>query len=95
MTTDGGGWTKLMHANMPNFFTTGNWGNTGEPSNTTLYSILDKRVGFKTAGAYTFRLQIGRSGTSVDFKNPTKYTIWKQTNDPATERTDGTGYQFI
>ena len=31
MTTDGGGWTRVMHANMPTFFTTGNWENIGTP----------------------------------------------------------------
>ncbi len=84
-----------MHANMPNFFTASNWGNTGDSNSTTLYSILDKRAGFKVGGAFTFRLQIGRSGSSADYKTPEKKTIWKQTNDPATERKNGTGYQFI
>ncbi len=101
MTTDGGGWTKLMHANFSNtdkFFDSGNWNNlnTTTPTNNGLYSILDKRDLFKPGSIYTFKFQIGRSGDSNSYLTTTaEKTIWKQGHDPFTATTTGTDYQHI
>ena len=89
MTTDGGGWTKIMHANMPDFFTSQNWQNTGSPNALGLYSILDKRSEFIQNGSYEFRFQIGRTGDTNTPSSKSNYTIWKQAHDPFSQRSDG------
>jgi hypothetical protein len=98
MTTDGGGWTKLMHANYSNFFSTMNWSslNFDTPMNNTLYSILDKRNSFKIWNKYSFRLQVWRSGNTNDFNTKTvNKTVWSQEHDPFTQTTDWSDYIFI
>ena len=98
MTTDWGGWTKLMHANYSNFFTTWNWSsiNTTSPTNTTLYSILNKRDLFKNGSQYYFRINVARSGNSNEYKTSTAHkTIWKQNHDPFTSATDGSDFTFV
>jgi Fibrinogen beta and gamma chains, C-terminal globular domain len=94
MTTDGGGWTKMMHANMPDVFSSG-WESVGSPTGLGLYSILGQRSGFIRDGKYEFRIQIGRSGDTATPSSRSNYTIWKQPHDAFTQRTDGAGYEFI
>ncbi len=98
MTTDWGGWTKIMHANYSNYFSSSNWNNINitNPKNLTLYSILNKITNFKNWNKYTLRLQIWRSwDTNKYIKDLSKYTIWEQEHNPFTEKTDGNDYKFI
>lgn len=95
MTTDGGGWTKVMNAKYKFFFGDGTWNNynADKPLDPN-YSILNLRDSFKAGVTYTWRLT---SGVNGDWQNgPVGHvTVWQQGHDPFTATTDGSDYKYI
>lgn len=95
MTTDGGGWTKVMSITYPNFFSGADW--TSKNSTTPLnnwYSILGKRMQFKdNNNCYTYRLMVGNTGNWTNtFAHK---TAWIQCHDPFTQATNGSDYTYL
>jgi hypothetical protein len=95
MTNQGGGWTKLMSALWPSFFSAANWtaANVAAPLSDT-YSRLGQRQRFMDGdGCYTFMLRVGTSGTWTG--TATWTTVWRQCHDPFTQSTNGADYTFL
>ncbi|MBN2798046.1 MAG: hypothetical protein JXX28_02775 [Deltaproteobacteria bacterium] len=95
MTRDGGGWTRLFSSHYPTWWTTANWQSAGTASDND-YSILGRRDLFAVDGTYTFRLEVGNSGTWRDAAaSRAHYTVWTQAHDPFTATTNGSDYGYI
>ncbi|EKE29230.1 MAG: hypothetical protein ACD_2C00205G0003 [uncultured bacterium (gcode 4)] len=98
MTTDWGGWTKIMHANFSNFFTTSNYTllNENTANNASLYSIINRLDSFKDWNKYTFRFQIWRTWDTTSYKTSmSNYTIWSQNHNPFISSTDWSDFIFL
>ena len=94
MTTDGGGWTRVMSAAWPHVFDTTTWNDPSAPTTpwdryrvTTPgdanYSILWTRNAFKASGLYELRLVVGNTANWLGTRE--HFTAWKQGHDPFTE----------
>ena len=95
MTTDGGGWTRMMSAKWKFFFGDGNWNdyNANLPTDAN-YSILKHRDAFKQGATYTLRYQIGINGDWTG-QQVTKFTTWQQDHDPFTATTNGADFKKL
>ena len=93
MTRDGGGWTKIESALFPFFFNSSNWEQYGSASDDNYSNILEL-ADFADGSTFTFRYEVGNSGTWSDF-NRAHFTVWTQDHHPAYDSTDGSGYVFI
>jgi large repetitive protein len=93
MADDGGGWTKLESAAWPFFFSNPGWEAYGSPTDQN-HSMVGEIADFAEGGVFTFRFEVGNSGTWDDGSRA-HYTVWSQGHDPLTSSTDGSGYTFI
>ena len=93
MTRDGGGWTKVESAQYPHFFSDPGWEEYGlaDEANYTQLTMLDD---FATNGVYTFRFEVGNSG-SWNGGSRSHFTIWSQQHNPTNSSTNGSGYTYI
>jgi len=94
MTRDGGGWTRLMSAHYPFWYTTANWDSYGTVSDDNM-SILNLREAFAPDGVWTIRFEVGNSGTWMDTDTRAHYTVWTQEHDPYSATTDGSDYTLL
>ncbi len=95
MTTDGGGYTKLMSTTWPSLFSAATWQSSNSLAPLSdVYSILTHRASFKDAsGCTTFRLTVGNSGNWTSTR--AHYTVWEQCHDPFTETTAGLDFTLF
>ncbi len=93
MTRDDGGWIKLFSSHHPTWWSASDYHDVGEPEDDDM-SALVRLDEVDDAGTWTFRLEVGNSGTwdTVDREH---FTIWTQDHNPDTSATDGSDYGWI
>jgi hypothetical protein len=97
MTSDGGGWTKLMSAQWSHFFSATTWQdfNSATPMHAN-YSALSRRSGFYAvpSGCASWRLTVGNSGNWLAGPQA-HYTNWQQCHDPFLASTNGSDFTYL
>jgi hypothetical protein len=94
MTRDGGGWTKIESARYPYWFSSSSYTQVGAASDDN-YTQLTDLDDLARGGVWTFRFEVGNSGSWTSATSRAHYTVWSQEHNPFTDSTDGSDYTLI